>query len=189
MALQQVPLLRAPPLLLAWLVVVLAWLPAAPCYTVHVSSRARTQLAEVRSAPAWGTAQRARMPRRERPPSAWLRAVAHEATRKCRWQPPHQRAAAAKAHPTAPHRDRPPSLCAAAQFVRALPLAGDAVDSMDEGERSAWAADLKLTAGQTLEALGAPRATITVDVKLVGFDGDGCAAGGWAGGEGGGLGV
>lgn len=44
---------------------------------------------------------------------------------------------------------------------------------MSPAERGAWNQDLKLTAGQTLSALQQVHTTITVDVKLVGFDGDG----------------
>jgi hypothetical protein len=65
------------------------------------------------------------------------------------------------------------ALHAASQFVRQLPLRGDALDAMTDAQRSVWAADLRLSAGATLEALKSPQVAITVDVKLVGFDGDG----------------
>ena len=70
------------------------------------------------------------------------------------------------------------------QFVRRLPLRGDALDAMSDAAKAAWAADPKLTVGETLRALAAAATTITVDVKLVGFDGDGC--GGGEGAKGGG---
>jgi hypothetical protein len=57
--------------------------------------------------------------------------------------------------------------------VRTLPLKGDAIDVMTDAHRTAWAGDMRLTAGETLAALAHPQATVTVDVKLVGFDGDG----------------
>lgn len=45
---------------------------------------------------------------------------------------------------------------------------------MSEADRAAWAADTQLSVGAMLRALGeAMTATLTVDVKLVGFDGDG----------------
>jgi len=44
---------------------------------------------------------------------------------------------------------------------------------MTDAQRQAWSHDLKLSAGATLQALSTPQATITVDVKLVGLDGDG----------------
>lgn len=63
-----------------------------------------------------------------------------------------------------------------AEHVRHLPPRGDALEAMTAAERRAWAVDLKATAAETAAALraGAP-VTVTVDVKLVGFDGDGCA--------------
>ncbi len=57
--------------------------------------------------------------------------------------------------------------------MRTLPLKGDAIDVMTDAHRTAWAGDMRLTAGETLAALAHPQATVTVDVKLVGFDGDG----------------
>jgi len=59
------------------------------------------------------------------------------------------------------------------EFVRTLPIRGDALQAMSDPLRTSWASDLKMTAAGTLQALSEPRATITVDVKLVGFSGDG----------------
>jgi hypothetical protein len=44
---------------------------------------------------------------------------------------------------------------------------------MPDPVRTAWAVDLKLTAGQTLAALEVPKVAVTLTVKLVGFDGTG----------------
>lgn len=59
------------------------------------------------------------------------------------------------------------------EYVRRLPPQGDSLSAMSDSQRSAWANDLRLSAGDTLEALSSPQTSITVDVKLVGFDGDG----------------
>ncbi|GBF97962.1 hypothetical protein Rsub_10635 [Raphidocelis subcapitata] len=58
-------------------------------------------------------------------------------------------------------------------FVREVPLRGDPLDAMTDAQRAAWAGDLGLSAGATLAALTSPGAAVTVDVKLVGFDGEG----------------
>jgi hypothetical protein len=145
---------------------------AAPAvgYTVHVSSRARNQLADVRTARG-GHVGAGRGARSGHP-------VGAEAARRCG-------AACAlgdRALTSLPMPRTPlPPVPAPQQFVRTLPLRGDALDAMSEAQRSAWAADLRLSAGATLEALTGPQVAITVDVKLVGFDGDGCAA--WGGGR------
>jgi hypothetical protein len=44
---------------------------------------------------------------------------------------------------------------------------------LTEGQRGAWTHDLRLSAAETLAALAAPKVSVTVDVKLVGFDGEG----------------
>ncbi|KIY96704.1 hypothetical protein MNEG_11260, partial [Monoraphidium neglectum] len=59
------------------------------------------------------------------------------------------------------------------EIARRLPPAGDAFDSLTEGQRGAWTHDLRLSAAETLAALAAPKVSVTVDVKLVGFDGEG----------------
>jgi hypothetical protein len=68
---------------------------------------------------------------------------------------------------------RPVTSRNAHQFVRRLPLQGDALAAMTGPQRAAWGSDLKMTAGATREALSAASTTITVDIKLVGFNGDG----------------
>ncbi|GBF98920.1 hypothetical protein Rsub_11712 [Raphidocelis subcapitata] len=60
-----------------------------------------------------------------------------------------------------------------AQFVSRRPFMADALSEMPDPIRTAWALDLKLSAGQTLTALEVPRVAVTLTVKLVGFDGTG----------------
>lgn len=69
---------------------------------------------------------------------------------------------------------QPPSVTHTdAQHVARLPVEGDALSTMDDAERRALGADLKLTIGDTLRAMDAAQALIPVEVRLVGFDGAG----------------
>jgi hypothetical protein len=73
-------------------------------------------------------------------------------------------------HAPAPRRTAAPPP-RAGQYVKNVPVTGDALADMPEALRTAWGADLKLTAAQTLAALGAPDVYLGVEVRLVGFDG------------------
>lgn len=73
-------------------------------------------------------------------------------------------------HPPAP----PPP---AGQLLSHLPPRGDALGDTPDALRAAWGRDLGLSAGGMLQALVPPPITIVVDVRLVGFDGSGCAPG------------
>eukprot|EP00775_Hariotina_reticulata_P009952 gene9952-10107_t len=61
------------------------------------------------------------------------------------------------------------------QFVRQLPnsVSRDYLGDMSDAQRVAWSQDLGLTINETLAALADGRVPIRVDVKLVGFTGDG----------------
>eukprot|EP00877_Chromochloris_zofingiensis_P012803 jgi/Chrzof1/7777/Cz02g36110.t1 len=60
-----------------------------------------------------------------------------------------------------------------AQHVKTLPVYKHALADMSEAQRKAWAHDQSWTINQTLALLSSPKVTVTVDVKLVGFHGDG----------------
>lgn len=61
------------------------------------------------------------------------------------------------------------------QFVRELPHSAsrDYLGEVPDAQRVAWSQDLGLTINETLAALADGRVPIRVDVKLVGFAGDG----------------
>ncbi|WIA11081.1 hypothetical protein OEZ85_011230 [Tetradesmus obliquus] len=59
------------------------------------------------------------------------------------------------------------------QFVTGVPAGKDYLGHMSDAQRTAWSHDLGYSINETLEALAEARVPITVDVKLVGFAGDG----------------
>eukprot|EP00882_Tetradesmus_deserticola_P023178 GHRQ01025216.1.p1 GENE.GHRQ01025216.1~~GHRQ01025216.1.p1 ORF type:complete len:133 (+),score=13.58 GHRQ01025216.1:110-508(+) len=59
------------------------------------------------------------------------------------------------------------------QFVGSVPAGRDYLGEMTEAQRTAWSHDLGYSINETLQALSEARVPITVDVKLVGFAGDG----------------
>uniref|UniRef100_A0A383W0V6 DUF7906 domain-containing protein n=1 Tax=Tetradesmus obliquus TaxID=3088 RepID=A0A383W0V6_TETOB len=59
------------------------------------------------------------------------------------------------------------------QFVTSVPAGKDYLGHMSDAQRTAWSHDLGYSINETLTALSEARVPITVDVKLVGFAGDG----------------
>ena len=59
------------------------------------------------------------------------------------------------------------------QAVKTLPVARDILGDMGDSMRMQWSHDLGLTINQTIDLIKEPKVPITVDVKLVGFNGDG----------------
>ncbi|WIA30987.1 hypothetical protein OEZ86_001032 [Tetradesmus obliquus] len=59
------------------------------------------------------------------------------------------------------------------QFVTGVPAGKDYLGHMSDAQRTAWSHDLGYSINETLTALSEARVPITVDVKLVGFAGDG----------------
>lgn len=53
------------------------------------------------------------------------------------------------------------------------PVNRDYLGELTDAQRVAWSHDLGLTVNETLAALGDGRVPIRVDVKLIGFAGDG----------------
>lgn len=61
------------------------------------------------------------------------------------------------------------------QLVNELDTGLDVLGSLNDMSRRAWGHDPGLTINQTLAQLVNPRVNLVVNVKLVGFHGDGCA--------------
>lgn len=59
------------------------------------------------------------------------------------------------------------------QFAAQIPLGTDYLGQLSDQQRTAWSHDIGYTINETLQALTEVKTEIAVDVKLVGFSGDG----------------